>query len=161
MALKMFVTDQLYLLKQSVGSPKTSECNCNYSDNSNNIHVNSLIEQMEEFLKEENKMKNSIIQSLVQKRPSNTIHDNLPENISKSDPSKSLNKGDISSPNPNDDNEFDEYEEYNNDKYNEDVVLKNNKRRLDENVTNRKKKKKQKKKLIKLKIKVKKIKWKN
>ena len=29
MAFKMFITDQLYLLKQSNGNPKTLECNCN------------------------------------------------------------------------------------------------------------------------------------
>ena len=57
MALKMFVTDQLYLLKRSVGNPKTPEFNCN---SKSDIHIKSLIEQIH-YLKEENKMKNSFI----------------------------------------------------------------------------------------------------
>ena len=61
MALKMFITDQLYLLKQLVGNPKTPECYCNSNSDS---YITYLIEQIH-YLKEENKMKNSFIQSLL------------------------------------------------------------------------------------------------
>ena len=61
MVLNMFITDQLYLLKQSVGNPKTPECNSNSKSNN---YIKSLIEQIH-HLKEENKMKNSFIQSLL------------------------------------------------------------------------------------------------
>ena len=61
MALKMFITDQLYLVKQSTGKPKTPECNCNSQSDS---YIKSLIEPIH-YLKEENKMKNSFIQSLL------------------------------------------------------------------------------------------------
>ena len=61
LALKMFVTDQLYILKQSVGCPKTSECNFSSKES---IYINSLHDQIN-YLKEENKIKNSIIQSLL------------------------------------------------------------------------------------------------
>ena len=54
-ALKMFVTDQLYLLKQSVGSTKTLEYNT-----SSDFHIKSLIKQID-YLKEEKKTKNYII----------------------------------------------------------------------------------------------------
>ena len=60
-ALKMFVTEQLYIIKQSVGSPKISVCNCS---SKNNIYIESLHDQTN-YLREENKMKNSIIQSLI------------------------------------------------------------------------------------------------
>ena len=43
MALKMFITDQLHLLKQSIGYPKTPECNCNSKSDS---YIKSLIEQI-------------------------------------------------------------------------------------------------------------------
>ena len=61
MALKMFITDQLYLSKQSIGNPKTLECNCNSkcSSNSNsnsNCNIASLIEQTH-YVKQEHKMK--------------------------------------------------------------------------------------------------------
>ena len=56
-ALKMFITDQLYLSKQSIRNPKTPECN--YITKSDS-YITSLIEQMH-YLKEENKMKNSFI----------------------------------------------------------------------------------------------------
>ena len=65
MALKMFITDQLYLLKQSIGNPKTPDCNCNSkcSSNSNsnnnsnsNCNIASLIEQTH-YVKQEHKMK--------------------------------------------------------------------------------------------------------
>ena len=57
MTLQMFITNLLYLLKQSIGNPKTPECNCNSKSNS---YIKSLIEQIH-YLKEENKMKNSFI----------------------------------------------------------------------------------------------------
>ena len=34
MAFKMFITDQLYLLRQSNGNPKTLECNYNSESDS-------------------------------------------------------------------------------------------------------------------------------
>ena len=70
-ALKMFVTEQLYIIKQSVGSPKTSVCNCS---SKNNIYVDSLHDQIN-YLREENKMKNSIIQSLLSHSPSENVND--------------------------------------------------------------------------------------
>ena len=71
MALKMFVTDQLYKLKQSVGCPTTSECNFSSKES---IYINSLHDQIN-YLKEENKIKNSIIQSLLCHSPSKNIND--------------------------------------------------------------------------------------
>ena len=70
-ALKMFVTEQLYIIKQSVGSPKTSVCNCS---SKNNIYIDSLHDQIN-YLREENKMKNSIIQSLLCHSPSKNVND--------------------------------------------------------------------------------------
>ena len=70
-ALKMFVTEQLYNIKQSVGSPKTSVCNCS---SKNNIYIDSLHDQIN-YLREENKMKNSIIQSLLCHSPSKIVND--------------------------------------------------------------------------------------
>ena len=64
-ALKLFITEQLYLLKKSVGSPKIGEY-----DTSNDLYIKSLNEQIL-LLKEENKAKNHIIQSLMQQYPSN------------------------------------------------------------------------------------------
>ena len=64
-ALKLFITEQLYLLTKSVGSPKIGEY-----DTSNDLYVKSLNEQIL-LLKEENKAKNHIIQSLMQQYPSN------------------------------------------------------------------------------------------
>ena len=61
----MFITEQLYLLKKSVGSPKIGEY-----DTSNDLYIKSLNEQIL-LLKEENKAKNHIIQSLMQQYPSN------------------------------------------------------------------------------------------
>ena len=49
-ALKMFVNEQLYIIKQSVGSPKTSVCNCS---SKNNIYIDSLHDQIN-YLREEN-----------------------------------------------------------------------------------------------------------
>ena len=71
MALKMFVTDQLYISKQSVGCPTTSECNFSSKES---IYINSLHDQIN-YLKEENKIKNSIIQSLLCHSPSKNIND--------------------------------------------------------------------------------------
>ena len=70
-ALKMFVTEQLYIIKQSVGSPKTSVCNCS---SKNNIYIDSLYDQID-YLREESKMKNSIIQSLLCHSPSKNVND--------------------------------------------------------------------------------------
>ena len=71
MALKMVVTKHLQIIKQSVGSPKTSVCNCS---SKNNIYVDSLHDQIN-YLREENKMKNSIIQSLLCHSPSKNVND--------------------------------------------------------------------------------------
>ena len=61
MAFKMFITGQLYLLKQSAVNQQIPECNCNSKSNS---YIKSLIEQIH-YLKVENKMKNSFTQSLL------------------------------------------------------------------------------------------------
>ena len=42
-ALKMFVMEQLYIIKQSVGSPKSSVCNCS---SRSNIYIDSLHNQI-------------------------------------------------------------------------------------------------------------------
>ena len=73
MSLKMFVTDQLYLLKQSVGNLKTPECNYNRKSD---IYIKSIIEQIH-YLKEENKMKNSFIQSLLFQNSYTTVPNDL------------------------------------------------------------------------------------
>ena len=70
-ALRMFVVEQLYIIKQSVGSPKTSVCNCS---SKNNIYVDSLHDQIN-YLREENKMKNSIVQSLLCHSLSKNVND--------------------------------------------------------------------------------------
>ena len=70
-ALKMFVTEQFYIIKQSGSSPKTSVYNCSTRYN---IYIDSLLKQIH-YLKEGNKMKNSIIQSLLWYRPSKNIND--------------------------------------------------------------------------------------
>ena len=69
--LKMFVPKQLYIIKQSVGSPKTSGCNCS---SKNNIYTDSLQDRIN-YLSEENKMKISMIQSLVCHSPSKNVND--------------------------------------------------------------------------------------
>ena len=66
MAIKMFITG--HLLKESVGNPETPECN--YSSK-NDSYIKSLIEQMH-YLKEENEMENSFIQSLLFRNSSTT-----------------------------------------------------------------------------------------
>ena len=58
-ALKMFVVEQIYLVKQQLGILKNAECEQN-----NEILITSLNEQIN-YLKEENKIKTSIIQSLI------------------------------------------------------------------------------------------------
>ena len=70
-ALKMFVTEQLYIIKQSVGSPRTSVCNCS---SENYIYIYSLHDQIN-YLREENKTKNSNIQSLLCHSPSKNVND--------------------------------------------------------------------------------------
>ena len=62
LVLKMFVSEQMYLLKQSAGTPNTN------SDN----YIKSLEEQICYF-KEESKIKSSIIQSLVHQNTYNSI----------------------------------------------------------------------------------------
>ena len=120
MALKMFVTDQLYILKQSVGCPTTSEC---YFSSKESIYINSLHDQIN-YLKEENKIKNSIIQSLLCHSPSKNINDkNDPDNLSDKDVEGDTHVDKV-------DNEKDEGR-------NKPIELKN--------VTKRKKKKKKKK----------------
>ena len=73
MSLKMFVTDQLYLLKESVGNLKTPQCNYNRKSD---IYIKSIIEQIH-YLKEENKMKNSFIQSLLFQNSYTTVPNDL------------------------------------------------------------------------------------
>ena len=73
-ALKMLVTDQLYLLKQSVSSTKALEYNP-----SSDFYIKSLIEQ-KEYLKEENKIKNSMIQSLLYQNPSSGANSQMKDN---------------------------------------------------------------------------------
>ena len=72
MALKMFVTEQLYIIKRSVGSPDASERNCS---SKNNIYIDSLHDQIH-YLKEENKLKNSIMLSLLCYSLSKNFNDN-------------------------------------------------------------------------------------
>ena len=114
-ALKMFVTKQFYLLKQFVGNPKNPSCNCN---NSSEIYIKSLNDQIH-YLKEENQIKNNIIQSLVHHNPSYTVNNNLPTS------SKFNNVFDHSYSNPgNDDpsnNQTDD--ESNGDNKDDDILL--------------------------------------
>ena len=53
-----------------VGSPKTSVCNCS---SQNNIYIDSLHDQIN-YLREENKMKDSIIQFLLCHSPSKNVN---------------------------------------------------------------------------------------
>ena len=62
MALKMFVTDQL---KQSVGNPKTPECNCNCTSD---IYIKSLIEKIHNS-KVENKRKTLLFSLFYSRTP--------------------------------------------------------------------------------------------
>ena len=59
-ALKMFVAEQIFLIKQQLGTSKIGEC-----ESTNDILLSSLNEQIN-YLKEENKLKSIIIQSLSQ-----------------------------------------------------------------------------------------------
>ena len=68
LAFKMFATEQFYLLKQSVGIPNNS----GHINSNSEMYINHLNEQIQ-YLKQENKTKNSIIQSLV--RQNSLIHD--------------------------------------------------------------------------------------
>lgn len=56
-ALKIVVTEQVYIIKQSVGIPKTYECNCS---SKNNIYTDSFQDQIH-YLKKLNKIKKSIM----------------------------------------------------------------------------------------------------
>ena len=68
-ALKMFVTEQFYLIKQQVGNPNRT-VDSNYNDN----YIKLLNDQLD-YLKEENKAKNSIIESIVKNSPKNTMNE--------------------------------------------------------------------------------------
>ena len=98
MSLKMFVTDQLYLFKQSVGNLKTPECNYNRKSG---IYIKSIIEQIH-YLKEENKMKNSFIQFLLFQNSYTTVPNDL---------FLSNDKVNETSPASNDDHIFDDIED--------------------------------------------------
>ena len=99
MALKIFITDQLYLLKQSIGNPKICESNCD-SKSKSDSHIKSLIEQIH-YLKEENKIKISFIQSLLSQNSSTTApNDSFCYN----------DKVNETSPPSNDDHVFDDIE---------------------------------------------------
>ena len=64
LAFKMFAAEQFYLLKQSVGIPKQTA----HTSSNSEVYISYLNEQIQ-YLKEENKTKNSIIQSLLQHSP--------------------------------------------------------------------------------------------
>ena len=64
LAFKMFAAEQFYLLKQSVGIPKQTAQTSSNSE----VYISYLNEQIQ-YLKEENKTKYSIIQSLLQHSP--------------------------------------------------------------------------------------------
>ena len=70
-ALKMFVTKQLYIIKQSVGSHKTFVCNCSSKIDK---YIDSLHDETN-YLRQENKMKNSFNQSLLCQSPSKNVND--------------------------------------------------------------------------------------
>ena len=78
-ALKIYVTEQLYIIKQSVGERcwerglalrLLSVCNCS---SKNNIYIDSRHNQIN-YMRVEN-MKNSIIQSLLCHSPSKNVND--------------------------------------------------------------------------------------
>ena len=123
-ALKMFVTEQFYLLKQSVGNPKNPSCNCN---NSSEIYIKSLNDQIH-YPKEENQIKNNIIQSLVHHNPSYTVNNNLPTS------SKFNNVSDHSYSNPgNDDPSNNQKDDESNDDNKDDDRIENFSKNDDEN----------------------------
>ena len=64
LAFKMFVAEQFYSLKQSVGIPKQTA----HTSSNSEVYISYLNEQIQ-YLKEQNKTKNSIIQSLLQHSP--------------------------------------------------------------------------------------------
>ena len=64
LAFKMFAAEQFYLLKQSVGIPKQTA----HTSTNSEVYISYLNEQIQ-YLKEENKTKNYIIQSLLQHSP--------------------------------------------------------------------------------------------
>ena len=90
LALKMFVSEQIYLLKQSVGTPNTSRDN----------YIKSLEEQIY-YLKKENKIKNSIIQSLVHQNTYDYISSQN-KNNDKSDNSSCKHSEEVIPPNMSD-----------------------------------------------------------
>ena len=133
-ALKMFVTKQLYIIKQSVGSHKTFVCNCSSKIDK---YIDSLHDETN-YLRQENKMKNSFNQSLLCQSPSKNVND----------------KGDHSSPiskeaeNDNLDNLFDKvvHDSFVYAKENDhEKVVDSSKPLEHKNVTTRKKKKRKKK----------------
>ena len=64
LAFKMFAAEQFYLLNQSAGIRKQPA----HTSSNSEVYNNYLNEQIQ-YLKEENKAKNSIIQSLPQHSP--------------------------------------------------------------------------------------------
>ena len=64
LAFKIFAAEQFYLLKQSVGIPKQTA----HTSSNSEVYISYLNEQIQ-YLKEQNKTKNSIIQSLLQHSP--------------------------------------------------------------------------------------------
>ena len=136
----MFVTDQLYILKQSVGCPKTSECNFCSKES---IYINSLHDQIN-YLKEENKIKNSIIQSLLCHSPSKKINDkndqaenNLPISETAEKDNFTNDPDNLSDKDVDGDTHVDNVDNEKDEGRNKSIELKN--------VTKRKKKKKKKK----------------
>ena len=83
----------MYLLKQLVSITNTPECNCN---SKSIIYIKLIIEQIH-YLKQENKMKNSFILSLLFKNSSTTVPNDLFCND---------DKVDDTSPASNDDQDF-------------------------------------------------------
>ena len=81
------------MLKQSVGNPKTPDCNYN---STSGIYNKSVIEQIH-YLKEENKMKNSFIQPLLFQNSSTIANNDLFRNSDNvDDTSPASNDDDIS-----------------------------------------------------------------
>ena len=70
----MFLTKQLYSLKHSVGSTETPECNTG-----SDFYIKCLVEQID-YLKEENKIIISIIQSLLYQNSSRAANSRIKNN---------------------------------------------------------------------------------
>ena len=72
----MFVRDQFYWLKQSVGSTKNPEYD------GSDLYIKVLIKQLNKqiILKNKNKIKNSIIQSLLYQNPSSATNSQMKNN---------------------------------------------------------------------------------